>query len=303
MTDGSSGSPNVVLEVPACWAIEHVDKNPIQHLQVPKQVLAVETESDGTGWVSSADARWKVLPPGVPYRGWDLSLRTNQSLSKPADTLTVSWLGGRTQPSRSEVLNSFDGAFSYIEEDLLKGREGLRTPQIGALHAVLGYWTTRSTQPVTVVMPTGTGKTETMLALLVAARLDCLLVLVPSDALRKQIAGKFESLGVLQRFGVVAPTAFRPVVGQVHHGFSTASAAKQFTEACNVIVATPAALHASAPDVRASLLSGCSICSLTRLIMLEQQHGKNFAINSAESQSSSSPPRPTGRIADLLAAD
>jgi superfamily II DNA or RNA helicase len=37
-------------------------------------------------------------------------------------------------------------------------------------------------------MPTGTGKTETMLALLVAARPSRLLVLVPSDALREQVS-------------------------------------------------------------------------------------------------------------------
>ena len=64
-------------------------------------------------------------------------------------------------------------------------------------------------------MPTGTGKTETMLALLVAARLPRLLVLVPSDVLREQVAEKFESLGVLQELGVVSSTALRPVVGRL----------------------------------------------------------------------------------------
>ena len=45
------------------------------------------------------------------------------------------------------------------------------------------------------VLPTGTGKTETMLATQVYRRLDRLLVLVPSDALRRQIAKQFISLG------------------------------------------------------------------------------------------------------------
>lgn len=40
-------------------------------------------------------------------------------------------------------------------------RPGLRRPQVGALHAALAH-ATRSTAPATMVMPTGTGKTETL---------------------------------------------------------------------------------------------------------------------------------------------
>jgi superfamily II DNA or RNA helicase len=45
------------------------------------------------------------------------------------------------------------------------------------------------------VLPTGLGKTETMLATQVYRRLGCSLMLVPSDALWRQIAKKFISLG------------------------------------------------------------------------------------------------------------
>lgn len=54
----------------------------------------------------------------------------------------------------------------YDGDDLIT--PGLRPPQIGALHAVLGHWTA-SHEPVTVVMPTGSGKTDTMVSLFVAA--------------------------------------------------------------------------------------------------------------------------------------
>jgi superfamily II DNA or RNA helicase len=54
---------------------------------------------------------------------------------------------------------------------------GLRRPQIGALHAALAH-ATRSTDPATIVMPTGTGKTETMLALNANQRFERLLVVV-----------------------------------------------------------------------------------------------------------------------------
>ena len=74
---------------------------------------------------------------------------------------------------------------------------GLRPPQIGAVHAVHAHWSVAET-PATMVMPTGTGKTETMLSILVSACCPRVLVIVPTDALRTQIAEKFLTLGVLK---------------------------------------------------------------------------------------------------------
>ena len=51
-------------------------------------------------------------------------------------------------------------------------------------------------------MPTETGKTDTMIALMVSEQPNCLLVVVPTDALRAQISKKFLSLGILQQFGL-----------------------------------------------------------------------------------------------------
>lgn len=155
-----------------------------------------------------------------------------------------------------EVLASYKGAISFYEGT--DETPGLRPPQLGAMHAVLGYWTTNRATPATVVMPTGTGKTETMLALLVAARALRLLVLVPSDALRTQVANKFETLGVLQELGIVSNSAQRPVVGEVQHGFTTAAMAGAFTQACNVIVMTPQALDACQGEARQTLLDSCT---------------------------------------------
>ncbi len=138
------------------------------------------------------------------------------------------------------------------------GQRGLRTPQLGAVHSVLGSWTTGASQPGTVVMPTGTGKTETMVALLSVAAAERLVVVVPSDALRGQISRKFETLGVLQAFGVIASSALRPVVGQVQHAFLSAASAVEFARQCNVLVTTPNALFASDPAVTAALLECCS---------------------------------------------
>jgi hypothetical protein len=98
------------------------------------------------------------------------------------------------------VLESWDEAFSYVQEDQARNRIGLRSPQIGALHAIHAHWTL-SDSTATIVMPTGTGKTETMLSILISASCPRLLVVVPTDALRSQITEKFLTLGVLKVVG------------------------------------------------------------------------------------------------------
>ena len=81
---------------------------------------------------------------------------------------------------------------------------------------------------------------------------------MPSDALREQIAGKFETLGVLQELGIAGSQALRPVVGRVLHGFQEKDSASAFADVCNVVVATPQSLGASSPEALAVLLGACS---------------------------------------------
>lgn len=115
--------------------------------------------------------------------------------------------------------------------------QGLRPPQIGAIYNTLGHWTT-SESPATIVMPTGTGKTETMLALLIASQCQRLLVIVPTDPLRDQTAMKFIKLGVLKDFGVVGLKASYPIVGILKHRPKSASEVDNLFQVCNVVVTT-----------------------------------------------------------------
>lgn len=116
---------------------------------------------------------------------------------------------------------------------------GLRRPQVGAVHALLGYWTTDPRVPATVVMPTGTGKTDSMVATLVAAQIHKLLVIVPSDALRDQIAERFESLGVLRATGLVGTDAKNPVVSRLRGALTDTADADRLLDSSNVVVTTP----------------------------------------------------------------
>ena len=77
----------------------------------------------------------------------------------------VHWYGRREQSPPEDVLASFEGAIGFTAHDR---PDSLRRPQIAALHSIVGYQCSGLTDPGIVIMPTGTGKTETMLAWLVA---------------------------------------------------------------------------------------------------------------------------------------
>lgn len=136
-----------------------------------------------------------------------------------------------------DVRESWAGQFTYKVEDPRTNEPGLRPPQLGAIHAAQSHFTVHR-HPATIVLPTGTGKTETMLSVLVAEQCNRLLVVVPTDALRTQIANKFLTLGVLQEFGIVSPEAQFPVVGILKHGFKNLRNLASFIRKCNVVVAT-----------------------------------------------------------------
>ena len=135
---------------------------------------------------------------------------------------------------------------------------GLRRPQLGAIQAVLGFWSTGSDSPATVVLPTGSGKTETMLTLLAIAKFQRLLIVVPTDALRLQIADKFETFGLLRSRGVLAKDAINPRVGRLTGGAKSAPEALAFASEADVIVATPNSLNACSIDARTALSEACS---------------------------------------------
>lgn len=146
------------------------------------------------------------------------------------------------EASYSDVLSGWQSGINFrgemIDENGQRLRRGLREPQVGALHAIAAHWTL-SSDAALVVMPTGTGKTEVIMAASVAAACPRLLVIVPTDALRTQTADKFEVYGVLQQIGVVGRISY-PVVGRL----SSTPTPAQFDAlaCCNVVVTTMGSL-------------------------------------------------------------
>ncbi|MFV8171699.1 DEAD/DEAH box helicase [Mycolicibacterium peregrinum] len=168
-------------------------------------------------------------------------------------------------PSPPEtVVNSLKGAFTFREES--QGSPGLRTPQIGALHAILARRSIEDTEPMTVVMPTGTGKTETMLAAYCHSP-KLTLVVVPSDALRTQIAGKFTTLGILPQAGVIGEGFVCPVVLVVKGALGSAQEVDALLARANVVVATVQALLQWSEEARLRIAQLCD-----RLFVDEAHH-------------------------------
>lgn len=250
------------LVVPACFSVRRsIGGNPFRQMLIVPGVAEVVSRRSELVARMSDDLSYRIVRTRTSTaEGPVLSVPESINIVSGTriDGTGVKWLSRVGSQDPAEVLRSLEGAFSFLEEDAERGVKGLRVPQAGAVHAVLGYWSTAPVVPATVVMPTGTGKTEVMLALLAAARPQLLLVLVPSDALRDQIAAKFEAFGVLQEYGVVAWRAHRPVVGRIRHGIKTEADAGALAGACNVIVGTPQALNASSLEARLALLSSCS---------------------------------------------
>lgn len=157
------------------------------------------------------------------------------------------------------ITESWTGQFVFREEDRdsTPRVKGLRRPQIGALYAALAHWSVGE-DPATIVMPTGTGKTETMLALLVCARLQRLMIVVPNAALREQIAEKFLTLGKLIECGCLPASARPPVVITLRHRPSSVEEVDDIFRRGNVIVATMSVAGQCSAEVQARMAELCS---------------------------------------------
>jgi hypothetical protein len=114
-------------------------------------------------------------------------------------------------------------------------------------------------------MPTGTGKTDTLIATIIAGLFQRTLIVVPSDALRTQIVGKLRDLATLRDIGAVSTQLSAPIV-HVVEGMGTANVADAIATS-NVAVTTAAALVQLTADELNALLG-----QFTHLIFDEAHH-------------------------------
>jgi superfamily II DNA or RNA helicase len=162
--------------------------------------------------------------------------------------------------SPNEIRKSWKNSLSLIQEEVTDNRivrKGLRIPQLGAYHRVVSHWSITSDHGI-IVLPTGVGKTDTMITIMVGCMCERILVIVPSTALRDQIGIKFRELGVLRKHKLVAESAMSPIVTIQEHKFSNLREIDKVCASSNVIVAT-ASLFSHFPDGHLErLASNCS---------------------------------------------
>jgi len=273
MKNPSNGGGQMKLRLPPVWGTrEKLPQGNLRQLFEPPRTLigrlARFVVPSATGWmlVSDDGANTYVFPraPRTSHlpAGGGVVLGNIPDDAEEVDLGESEWLAyprvGASDPASAAA--SWKSAFSYVgEEDAGPGRIGLRKPQLGALHAIHSHWST-SDDVATIVMPTGTGKTETMLATLITGQCRRVLVLVPTDALRSQIAEKFLTLGVLAHpsSALLQPDVVRPVVGMLKRRPTTTAEVDEFFTRCNVVVMTSALAGGCTQDVQERMAGICS---------------------------------------------
>lgn len=152
--------------------------------------------------------------------------------------LSIRWIKHPTFTTLhpNEIAASWKVRFLYKKEDIPNSIFGLRAPQLGAIYAFMSKAQIHHGRNI-IVMPTGTGKTETMLSILIANQCPKVLITVPSDALRDQLANKFITLGILPKYEIVASDCIYPNVGIVKEGMDY-NGWHSLIEKSNVIITT-----------------------------------------------------------------
>jgi superfamily II DNA or RNA helicase len=269
--------PNPTTRLPAIYAIdEKLDTGVIQQLIFPARTVEVTEERYEAGGL-----RGRIITPFNEENERILIIASKAAAPDDFNLVLGARRVGRSEPPtfvshwmkhpalaqkpqlpidysshNQEVVESWRNAFSYKEEDLERHVQGLRSPQAGAIHAAHAHWVTTD-KVATIVMPTGIGKTETMLSLLISKQCGKLLVVVPSDALRTQLADKFLTLGVLKGFEVISQDARYPVVGILKHKPRNVEGVDTFFQRCNVIVTTAHIAGQCSDEVQARMAELC----------------------------------------------
>jgi superfamily II DNA or RNA helicase len=242
--------------VPELWAQPvKIAGNSVRQLLMPAMTASLQdSQPDASDTLKGRTltgvyGSWPVVDGSVEKLDGGAVLMLTEAAQEPV------WMGKARLAEPEVVLESWKGAFHFGEPD---AEGALRSPQVGAVHAAVGHILSSNDEPGLIVMPTGTGKTESMLAIAVHERVAHLLVLVPTAALREQIAAKFLTLGILQREGVVKPAALRPAVAELARGISSVEDARALLAATQVVVATPDSLRVCSPEAKDVLLEGSS---------------------------------------------
>lgn len=146
------------------------------------------------------------------------------------------WLSAQT------ILETWTSNTFCLPESITEDDAGFRSAQLGAIYAIKSHWTV-STDPATVVMPTGTGKTEVMIATVISEHRAKSCIIVPSDMLRKQTISRFCTLKKLREIGAISDKFSNPMVGCLVSSPKDISELQELIDKSNLIVTTMSLLN------------------------------------------------------------
>lgn len=115
---------------------------------------------------------------------------------------------------------------------------GFRPGQLGALHAVVSHFSVYD-EPAIVSLPTGYGKTAIIMSLPFVLGAARMLVVEPSDALRKQTAAHLAALSTLRKLNLVSEDTGNPAT-KSQKGKPASADEWARIEAYDAVVSTPA---------------------------------------------------------------
>ena len=184
-------------------------------------------------------------------------------------TITLQWKKHNnkiTQAKLTDGINA-DAVINSLQENISLHGEilkddgsikvmGLRAPQIGAIYSILSNWAI-SNEDISVVLPTGTGKSESILGTIISKKIAHSLIVVPSDGLRNQFYNNCQSWGILRDIGIVKPNALNPIVCRIGTSPKKEEDLITMIMSSNLIIATASILHKLNSKVLSSINENC----------------------------------------------
>lgn len=173
-----------------------------------------------------------------------------------------------------DVIKTWENGFlDKIQRDV--SDDGLRLPQFGALSAIRSRWTIKN-DPITIVLPTGTGKTETMLATIVSEKIKRTLIIVPSDLLRTQIFKKAKEFGVLYKSGNLKESVLKPNVLLLKSRIKDLELFIELINSANIIITTMSFTNKLSEDYKNKIINSCSVLIVDEAHHISSKTWSNF---------------------------
>lgn len=144
--------------------------------------------------------------------------------------------------------------------------KGLREPQQCALHSIHTYWPDPNIKTQTIVLPTGTWKTETMLATVISKAVKTTLVIVPTDDLRTQIWSKFMNLWILRYLDICNNIIQNPTVCLLKNSPKTITETELIWSTSNIIISTVQLINNAWDEVKSHIINN------TDLVIFDEAH-------------------------------